>query len=224
VLETSLHSHLLVPHPDSPPKRVTSVYCGLGWAGPCEWTVDFIIACPPDALRLPEEAQFDRTDGLWRTTCLELFVKSVDDPAYFEFNFSPSGQWAAYQFDAYRAGMRPLAVNRPSVRSADPDQFLKASIARNRDLGLDEATSQSLAQFGHQDQVAAWPTLEQFPVSVSFEDDRLAPAGPWSVGLSAVIEEIDGTKSYWALRHPPGPPDFHHPDCFALTLPAPERP
>lgn len=40
------------------------------------------------------------------------------------------------------------------------------------------------------------------------------------LALSAVIEEIDGTKSYWALRHPPGKPDFHHPDCFALTLEA----
>lgn len=41
------------------------------------------------------------------------------------------------------------------------------------------------------------------------------------LGLSAVIEENDGTKSYWALAHPPGKPDFHHKDCFALTLPAP---
>lgn len=40
------------------------------------------------------------------------------------------------------------------------------------------------------------------------------------IGLSAVIEETGGTKSYWALRHPPGAPDFHHPDCFALELPA----
>ncbi len=40
------------------------------------------------------------------------------------------------------------------------------------------------------------------------------------IGLSAVIEEPDGTKSYWALAHPPGKPDFHHPACFALELPA----
>lgn len=42
-----------------------------------------------------------------------------------------------------------------------------------------------------------------------------------AIGLSAVIEERDGTKSYWAIKHPPGKPDFHHPDCFALTLEAP---
>jgi hypothetical protein len=41
------------------------------------------------------------------------------------------------------------------------------------------------------------------------------------LALSAVIEETDGTKSYWALRHPPGAPDFHHADCFALDLPPP---
>jgi hypothetical protein len=43
------------------------------------------------------------------------------------------------------------------------------------------------------------------------------------LGLSAVIEEFDGTKSYWALAHPPGQPDFHHPTCFAATLPPPSN-
>ncbi len=43
--------------------------------------------------------------------------------------------------------------------------------------------------------------------------------GPWRVGLSAVIEHADGSFSYWALRHPPGKPDFHNADCFALELP-----
>jgi hypothetical protein len=38
------------------------------------------------------------------------------------------------------------------------------------------------------------------------------------LGLSAIIEETGGRKSYWALAHPPGKPDFHHPDCFALEL------
>jgi len=42
-------------------------------------------------------------------------------------------------------------------------------------------------------------------------------AGP--LGLCAVIEEKSGRRSYWALAHPPGDPDFHHPDCFALELP-----
>lgn len=43
-------------------------------------------------------------------------------------------------------------------------------------------------------------------------------AGKISVGLSAVIEELDGSLSYWALGHAPGKPDFHHADAFALEL------
>lgn len=38
------------------------------------------------------------------------------------------------------------------------------------------------------------------------------------IGASAVIEDDGGALSYWALRHPPGKPDFHHPDAFALEL------
>jgi hypothetical protein len=56
-------------------------------------------------------------------------------------------------------------------------------------------------------------TMAQFR---GFEDSQ-----DWQIGLSAVIEEKSTAKSYWALNHPVGKPDFHHKDCFALTLPAP---
>jgi hypothetical protein len=38
------------------------------------------------------------------------------------------------------------------------------------------------------------------------------------IGLAAVVEDVGGRLSYWALRHPPGRPDFHHPDSFTLEL------
>ena len=41
-------------------------------------------------------------------------------------------------------------------------------------------------------------------------------------GLSAVIEEKDGTRSYWALAHPTEKPDFHDPACFTFSLPTRE--
>ena len=59
----------------------------------------------------------------------------------------------------------------------------------------------------------------QFALEVDVDLATL-PTGTARIGLSAVIEESDGAKSYWALAHPPGKPDFHHPDCFALELPA----
>lgn len=48
--------------------------------------------------------------------------------------------------------------------------------------------------------------------------DALAALGPLEFGLTAVIEETSGAKSYWALKHPPGKPDFHHADGFQLEL------
>lgn len=44
------------------------------------------------------------------------------------------------------------------------------------------------------------------------------PPGPIDLGLSAVIEEVDGTKSYWAVAHPARAPDFHHPETRQLSL------
>jgi hypothetical protein len=41
------------------------------------------------------------------------------------------------------------------------------------------------------------------------------------VALAAVIEDQDGRLSYWALRHAPGKPDFHHPSAFALEVSRP---
>jgi hypothetical protein len=54
----------------------------------------------------------------------------------------------------------------------------------------------------------------------------LAPGSlPNNVGpasLSCVIEEQDGTKSYWAIVHPKAAEfDFHDPRCFVLNLSPP---
>lgn len=46
---------------------------------------------------------------------------------------------------------------------------------------------------------------------------------PWRLGLAAVIEQTDGAKSYWALAHGPGKPDFHRADAFAHRLPVLEH-
>ncbi len=133
-----------------------------------------------------------RTDGLWRTTCFELFLKPIGSEAYIEFNFSPSTQWAAYAFDGYREGMRPLPLDvAPHI---DPEP---ASDAQTHDL--------------------------LFALEADVDLSALPPEA-LLMGLSAVIEDAGGAKSYWALAHPPGPPDFHHPDCFALELPAAATP
>ena len=53
-------------------------------------------------LRLPQSPSPERQDSLWQHTCFEAFIGGVGDQDYREFNFSPSGQWAAYAFTGYR--------------------------------------------------------------------------------------------------------------------------
>lgn len=73
-------------------------------------------------------------------------------------------------------------------------------------------------------EAAAVPTFAwQSPtLRASVELPDMAGAD-WRLGLTAVVEAVDGSKSFWALAHPDGPPDFHNADCFVASLPAPER-
>lgn len=53
---------------------------------------------------------------------------------------------------------------------------------------------------------------------------RAILAGALCAGVAAVIEEAGGHKSYWALAHGEGRPDFHKRSCFTLQLAAAEAP
>ena len=66
-----------------------------------------------DALVVPPQSPPIRADNLWRTTCFEAFLAPVQGSAYVELNFSPSSQWAAYDFTAYRHGMGQAATPAP---------------------------------------------------------------------------------------------------------------
>lgn len=135
-------------------------------------------------LILPPFAGKGRADGLWQTTCFELFVQREGEAGYAEFNLSPSERWAAYDFSGYRDGM----TERPMAR--DP----VCTPRRGGDVMIFDAAISAGA----------------------------LPALPWRYGLTAVIEEEGGAKSFWAIAHSPEKPDFHHPACFAGRLAAPE--
>lgn len=55
-----------------------------------------------NSILIPATAAPLATDGLWQHTCCELFIAPTNSSGYDEFNFSPSGQWAHYRFNAYR--------------------------------------------------------------------------------------------------------------------------
>ena len=57
-----------------------------------------------DKLKIPLNSFSRRADRLWQHTCFEAFIRADGDPCYYEFNFAPSGEWAAYSFRGYRDG------------------------------------------------------------------------------------------------------------------------
>jgi hypothetical protein len=87
---------------------------------------------------VPPPAPPERAEGLWRSTCFELFLRRGAEAGYSEFNFAPSGRWAAYSFSGYREGMAeaPLPAE-PQIHSAVQDRRLEVTVALH--LPLDEA-------------------------------------------------------------------------------------
>ena len=174
----------LVPHPATPPAgrlfKLWAIVDHIASLGATATTnIWFGVGAPAERFAIAPLTEPWRADELWRTTCFEAFLRPTGAQSYREWNFAPSGNWAAYDFTAPREGMVRAEVGAPPYIRME-DNF-------------------------------TWWTL-----GATIAADA---AQTWQLGLSAVLEEHDGTKSYWALAHPPGDtPDFHHPDCFAAQL------
>ena len=169
-------------HPATLADTVTAITVEYEFQPEGKLWLRYFVDCDLENLILPVPVEPQRSDGLWTTTCFELFLRQPDSLGYFEFNFSSSSQWAAYRFDDYREGMTDWDTPRPEIGddASDTHFALEATLA--------------LPQSG---------------------------AGDWEVSFSAVIHERNDIKSYWALKHAAGKPDFHHRDCFALKLAPP---
>lgn len=100
----------LLCHPATPCAAITAVTAEARWLPDGRLGFHYVFEGRIADVRWPASAQSDRADELWRHTCCEAFVAGPGPGAYTEFNFSPSGAWAAYQFTSYREGMRPVAV------------------------------------------------------------------------------------------------------------------
>ena len=66
-----------------------------------------------EELAIPRRSASRRAERLWEHTCFEAFVAPASGSSYYELNFAPSTRWAAYAFDGYRQGMRPLELAEP---------------------------------------------------------------------------------------------------------------
>lgn len=140
-------------------------------------TVNYLVEGDLAKLRIPAPRPPRFAEGLWQHSCCEIFVARQGEAGYHEFNFSPSGEWAAYAFSGYRQ-RAPL-----TEQTLDPNITVRASAGK-----------------------------------IELHANVPCGSSPLRLGLSAVMEDEEGALSYWALRHAPGKPDFHHPDAFALEL------
>ena len=92
-------------HPNSPCDVVETLSAQVERSAPGKLALRFRIDGDIGQLSIPAGGASSRRDELWRHTCFELFLKAGASAAYYEFNFAPSGDWAAYRFDGYRSGM-----------------------------------------------------------------------------------------------------------------------
>lgn len=92
----------LAPHPSTPYAVPASCTVALTRADNGDLRLCYTLRGPVAGLRVPTPRPPAAADGLWAHTCCEAFVGRPGSPAYREFNFSPSGEWAIYDFAAYR--------------------------------------------------------------------------------------------------------------------------
>jgi hypothetical protein len=120
----------LVPHPATPSRAAQSIVVRVR-REPQALALCYVVTADLDRLRIPAARHPARVDGLWRHTCFELFVAAERPGAYQEFNFSPSGEWAAYGFADYRNGAGALACAPPPIalRRTESGLELDAAVA-----------------------------------------------------------------------------------------------
>lgn len=161
--------------------------------------VTYRLHDPQQTLAIPPLAPApQRRDGLWQATCVELFLAVPGQESYREFNLSPSGDWAVYRLEGYRQGLAP-------------DPAWSALPLRRRDDGADGAGAGNSNGNGADTGILELHLQTHLP-------SELATARTLEVAITAVLQNHDGTCSYWALVHPGPEADFHRRDGFVLRL------
>ncbi|MFV0680207.1 DOMON-like domain-containing protein [Ottowia sp.] len=198
-MSATARQFLLQPHPTTPPelaRHITSlqVHVLAGASGPTHLryalTGDVAQLLVPTASPRPAPA-----DGLWQRTCFELFVGHAQRPAYREFNFSPSGDWAMYDFSAKR------------VRDghARPDDLPAPRITCTR-----TPTTLTLDVRLQAPWIAISPTTPDTLIGLSAVIEHHS---------SLPKRALSHTVSYWALTHPAAQPDFHQHNAWTVWRP-----
>src|SRR5512147_1008484 len=97
----------LTYHPQTPTAVVRGITGRVRRSPDALLTITFVLDADLSRLRIPPARVACLTHGLWEHTCFEAFIALNGTPAYHEFNFAPSSEWALYAFQSYRAIASP---------------------------------------------------------------------------------------------------------------------
>src|SRR5579862_9201500 len=101
---------MLVAHPRTPGAAVYGIGAEVRFLKPAVLFCDYTLHADMAQVRIPPRQGNSPVEGLWQHTCFEAFVGIPGAEPYYEFNFSPGGDWAAYRFRGYREGAGAAAV------------------------------------------------------------------------------------------------------------------
>ncbi len=182
-------------HPSTPAPLIHSLEASVDWLRDGGLRFSYELSAKMAHIIIPSAKSPSPCDGLWQHTCFEAFLAVPGARGYREFNFSPSGQWAVYDFIDYRQKDNTAAAGKafPAARisaHADDNRFRLEAVL------MPEALPENRP--GSRLRLGLCAVLEQS----GCRGER---------------------HSYWALRHIGERPDFHDRRGFALnfTLPNP---
>ncbi|NOT83927.1 MAG: DOMON-like domain-containing protein [Methylococcaceae bacterium] len=95
-----------------------------------EMSIHYFLTGSLGQLFIPTPKPPAATDYLWEHTCFEAFFAVMGEKRYHEFNFSPSGQWAAFAFSDTRQRVQWTTEQAPviTVNRTPESMLLKARI------------------------------------------------------------------------------------------------
>ncbi len=118
----------LTPHPISAAASRLRITVEIVRAENDRLSFCYLVSGDTDDIQLPAPKTPARTENLWKRTCFEAFVGVAGAKSYYEFNFSPSGAWAAYRFNAYRQGMAVAeAIGDPGIKFTEGRSVIRLS-------------------------------------------------------------------------------------------------
>jgi hypothetical protein len=119
----------LLPHPQSGALSAT-VAARVELVHGSRLELEYLLTGDLAQLAIPHRWRARRAERLWEHTCFEAFVAPAAGARYCELNIAPSTEWAAYAFDSYRHGMRPLELKKPpAVQVAKGARELRVTAA-----------------------------------------------------------------------------------------------